>query len=147
MKRTLLMATICLVLVGCSQGTYNETTIAKLGSPPKTIALGEFKGNDAGIAQLFADTVAVQLSTNGFKVTTDQNRADVIVTGAVCYKGPGFYAGLSDWILSGKTRDGSTLYSLEFHQVLGGWRTDKIPKEIMPELSRRLVRSLRDAND
>lgn len=146
MKRTLVVATICLILAGCSQGTYSETRIAAFSSPPKIISLGEFKGNDAGIAQLFADTVVVQLSKNGFKVTTDQNQADVIITGACTYKMPGWLVGTSDWILTVKTKTGSPLMTQEYHHPRAdiGW---KFHQEIINELSRRLVKSLQDVYD
>jgi hypothetical protein len=141
MKRTLLVATICLVLAGC--GSYSENRIAPLSSPPKTIALGEFKGNDAGIAQLFADTVAIQLTIGGFKIVTEQNQADVIVTGTVSYNCSEL-GNINDWMISVK-RNEQFLRTIEFHGCCG-LSGCGVPKEVIPELSRRLVKSLH-AND
>jgi len=147
MRRTLVVTAICFCvgLAGCNAGTFSENKIAALSSPPKTIALGEFKGNDAGIAQLFADTVSVKLSKAGFKITTDQNQADVIVTGTCAYKMPCFTIGINDWILNVKTNSGSPLITEEYHHphatgdIFSGWKSHQ---EVINELSHRLVKAL-----
>lgn len=142
--KTLVVATICLMLAGC--GTYSETQITTLKSSPKMIALGEFKGNDEGIAQLFADTIAAKLSANGFQIITDQNQADIVITGTCVYKMPGWLVGSSDWILMLKTKEGSILATQEYHHPRAdlGW---KFHQEIINELSHRLIKFLQDAHN
>lgn len=141
MKQALLLATICLMLAGC--GTYSETRIITLSSPPKTIALGEFKGNDAGIAQFFADTIAIQLTTADFQVIADLNRADVVITGAVSYIVPTYgQSGSSNWILMIKTKEGQILGTIGC-DVIG----QKESKEVISEIAKRLVKYLQGNNN
>jgi hypothetical protein len=136
MKCTLLLAMICLVLAGC--GTYSETRITTLSSPPKTIALGEFKSNNIGIAQLFADTVAVQLTAAGFQVVAYPNQADVVITGSVSYIVPNYaQSGSSNWILMIETKEGQILGTIGC-DVIG----QKESNEVISEMAKRLVNYL-----
>ena len=142
MKHALVVtACFCLVMAGC--GTYSETRVTKLNSPPGTIAIGEFKGNDPGIAQFFADTIAGQLSAGGLKIITDQNQADIVITGAVSYKTDYWSGHINDWILTAKTKEGQIVAMVEFHE---GYLDigHKWPKEIVPELAQRLSKALRN---
>lgn len=131
-------------MAGCS-GSFSATRSGNIGSPIKTVAIGEFVGSDQGIAAMFRQAVESELSAAGFQIVTLGDNPDVIVNGATTYEKAKFWTQReSDWSLLAKTSSGKVLSQNKYHQgwVYIGWFS-KSSDEIIKEFQTRLSNDLR----
>ena len=141
MKRTLVLATICFMLAGCS--SFNSTSIQRLKNI-HTVTVLDFDCKEPVNGKLIADAIRAELAQAGLEII-DDNNADVVISGSVSIGQGGWITGIRGWVDSVvvliKNKNGQLLASSRFDQgsaAVGCWGA-KSPADIGHELGKKII--------